>query len=153
MNCRSFSPCRFRCPLTVCLLLWMCAVVLGFGVEQVIAEEKDAEDRIFEMRTYITNDGKLDALHARFRDHTNTLFEKHGMTLIGYWTPVDGDEAKNTLVYMLAYPNREARAKAWKGFLADPAWIKAYATSIKDGRLVKQVISKFLTPTDYSPIK
>src|SRR5437764_13859278 len=63
----------------------------------------------FEMRTYTAADGKLDALHARFRDHTNALFLKHGMTVIGYWTPTDGEKAKNTLVYILAYPDREAR--------------------------------------------
>ena len=66
------------------------------------------EPRVFEMRIYTTHDGKLDALNARFRNHTNKLFEKHGMDLVAYWTPLEGDEAKNTLIYVLAYPSREA---------------------------------------------
>ncbi len=112
-----------------------------------------AEHRVFELRTYTTHAGKLDALHSRFRDHTNALFVKHGMSLIGYWTPAEGPEAKNTLVYILAYPSREAREASWKAFRDDPAWKSAYEASIKDGKLVEKVESKFLDPTDYSPIQ
>ena len=84
-------------------------------------EVRAADDsRVFEMRTYHTHDGKLDALHARFRDHTVGLFEKHGMTNIAYWVPKDGDG--NTLVYLLAYPSREERGRMWKAFLNDPDW-------------------------------
>jgi len=112
-----------------------------------------AADRLFEMRTYITNEGKMPELHKRFREHTNKLFEKHGMTLVGYWTPVDGEDAADTLVYILAYPDRESREKSWKAFMADPDWQAAYKASHANGSLVKKVISRFLTPTDYSPIK
>jgi hypothetical protein len=113
----------------------------------------EKENRFFELRIYTTHPGKLDALHARFRDHTNRLFKKHGMQLVGYWTPTEGEEAKNTLVYMLAYPDAEARDKAWKAFKDDPEWQKAYADSRQDGPIVMKVENKFLTPTDYSPIK
>jgi hypothetical protein len=109
--------------------------------------------RFFEQRIYITHPGKLDALHQRFRDHTNRLFQKHGMELIAYWTPVEGEDASNTLIYVLAYPDREARDKSWKAFLDDPEWKKAYEESHKAGPIVMKVESKFLTPTDYSPIK
>lgn len=110
-----------------------------------------AEDsRCFEMRTYHTHPGKLEALHKRFREHTNKLFEKHGMTLIGYWVP---DDRENTLVYILAYPSREARDKAWDGFRNDPEWKKAFAESRVDGPIVEKVESVFLEATDYSPIK
>lgn len=116
------------------------------------AQEKSAP-RYFEMRTYTAPEGKLDALNARFRDHTNRLFVKHGMALVGYWTPADGPDAKNTLVYILAYPSREARENSWKAFRADPQWHTARDASEKDGKLVLKVEEKFLTPTDYSPIK
>ena len=112
-----------------------------------------AADRLFEMRTYITNEGKMPELHKRFREHTNKLFEKHGMTLVGYWTPVDGEDAADTLVYILAYPDRESREKSWKAFMADPDWQAAYKASHANGPLVQKVISRFLSPTDYSPIK
>ena len=52
-----------------------------------------AHAEIFELRIYTTNEGKLDDLHARFRDHTTDLFEKHGMTNMGYWVP---EGAKDT---------------------------------------------------------
>ena len=115
----------------------------------------------FEMRTYTAGPGKLDALHARFREHTNALFLKHGMTVIGYWTPVpldkptpgEVDKATNTLVYILAYPDRETRDKMWKAFQSDLDWKKAREDSEKNGKLVDHVDSVFYTAMDYSPIK
>jgi NIPSNAP len=118
-----------------------------------VSQVKAADSRLFELRTYTTNPGKLEALHARFRDHTNKLFNKHGMQMIGYWTPADAPESENTLVYMLAYPSREAREASWKAFGDDPEWKAARAESEKDGKLVVKVESKFLNPTDYSPIQ
>ena len=111
-----------------------------------------AQERLFEIRTYTTHEGRLDALHARFRDHTNHIFVKHGMSLIGYWTPTEGPDSTNTLVYILAYPDKQAREKAWDAFRVDPDWKKARADSEKDGKIVKEVKSVFLRATDYSPI-
>jgi hypothetical protein len=116
------------------------------------AQEKPAA-RLFEMRTYTAPEGKLDALNARFRQHTNRLFVKHGMALVGYWTPAEDPEAGNTLIYILAYPSREAREESWAAFRNDPEWHAARDASEKDGKLVLKVESKFLTPTDYSPIR
>ena len=113
----------------------------------------ESKDRVFEIRTYHCNEGKLDALNARFRNHTNKLFQKHGIDLVGYWVPTDGEESKNTLVYIIAFPSREAAKKSWQAFIKDPDWQAAYKASVKDGKLVKKVESKFLSPTDYSPIK
>ena len=112
------------------------------------------ENRIFEMRTYTASPGKIQALHARFRDHTCKLFEKHGMTNVGYWQPISGDNAENTLVYILAYPSKEAREASWKAFVGDEEWKKVKADSEKDGTpLAAKVVSVFMNPTDYSPIK
>ena len=112
-------------------------------------------ERFFELRTYTTHEGQLGNLHKRFRDHTNRIFKKHGMELVGYWTPADGDAAKNTLAYILAYPSRQARDKAWAAFRKDPEWQKVYKQSHVDagGKIVKKVESLFMTPTDYSPVK
>jgi hypothetical protein len=110
--------------------------------------------RCFEMRTYTAMPGKLEALHARFRDHTNKLFVKHGMTLIGYWVPRDKDKgADNTLVYLLAFPDCAARDKAFKEFVADPAWISARDASEVNGKLLEKIESVLMNATDYSPIK
>jgi hypothetical protein len=101
------------------------------------------------MRVYYAPEGKLDALNARFRDHTLKLFEKHGITNIGYWMPIDNPE--RMMVYFLAYPDRESREKSWKSFMADPQWQAAYKASEVDGKLVAKVVSKFFQATDYSP--
>jgi hypothetical protein len=108
-----------------------------------------ADTRCFEMRIYYAAPGKLDALNTRFREHTCKLFEKHGMVNIGYWLPMTNTE--NKLVYLLAYPNREAREKSWKEFGADPDWQAAAKASEKDGRLVTKADSIFLAATDFSP--
>lgn len=139
------------CTVWSVALFTVAAVLMMFAIS-VPAEAADGS-RVFEMRTYTTNDGKLEALHARFRDHTIRLFKKHGMDVIAFWTPQDDELSQNTLVYLLAYDSIEARRKAWAAFLADPEWQKAYAESIKDGKLVKSIESTFLAPTDYSPLK
>jgi hypothetical protein len=116
-------------------------------------EDKKVEKRIFEMRTYYAAEGKMAALHARFRDHTCKLFEKHGMTIIGFWSPTDSKEAEKKMVYILAFPSKEAADKSWAAFRDDPDWKAARDASEKDGKLVEKVDSVFLNPTDYSPIK
>jgi hypothetical protein len=118
-----------------------------FGVSMVMSAEPDS--RLFELRTYYAHPGKLESLQARFREHTTKLFEKHGMTNIGYWTPIENPE--NQLIYILAYPSREAREKSWQAFLADPEWKKAAQESEASGPLVAKSDKVFLTATDYSP--
>lgn len=134
-------------------LIAACGLSLLASVFASSARAEDKSGRLFEMRTYIANDGKFADLHSRFRDHTNKLFVKHGMELVGYWVPAEGPDSENTLIYILAYPNREAREKSWKAFMADADWHAARDASEKNGKLVKKVEIKYLNPTDYSPIK
>jgi hypothetical protein len=115
-----------------------------------------SDSRVFEMRTYYAAPGKLEDLQARFRNHTTKLFEKHGMTNIGYWVPVDektGQPSGNTLVYILAFPSLEARQKSWEAFRNDPAWNTVRTESEKNGKIVEKIESVFLKATDYSKIK
>jgi NIPSNAP protein len=109
--------------------------------------------RIFEIRTYTTEDGRLDALNARFRDHTTRLFKKHGMTNVGYWTPEDAPLSRNTLIYILAHPSKEAATKNWEEFRNDPEWKKVRDESEASGKIVSKVVSVFMDATDYSPLK
>lgn len=110
------------------------------------------ETRVFELRTYTAHPGKLADLESRFRDHTMRLFVRHEMTNVGYWIPQDSTGA-NTLVYILAHPSREAATRNWEAFRADPEWVAAKAASEANGPLVQNVVSVFLSPTDYSPIQ
>lgn len=127
-------------------------VALGLvGVaERPVRGEKKVENRVFELRTYYAAPGKMADLHTRFRDHTCKLFEKHGMTIIGFWSPEKPEEAEKKLIYILAYPSKDAKDKAWKAFQADPAWQKAKSESEKNGKLVDKVESVTMNPTDYS---
>ncbi len=125
-------------------LLFAITCMLG----SAMAAEKEA--RFFEMRTYYAPPGKLADLEARFRNHTTALFEKHGMANIGYWVPLTNIE--NKLIYLLAYPSREAREKSWIAFFADPEWQAVVRESEKNGKLVSKAESVFLAPTDFSPL-
>ena len=112
-----------------------------------------ATTRVFELRTYRANPGKLDALRARFADHTVALFARHSIELVAFFDVADGDRAADTLTYLLAFPDREFAEEAWAAFRADPDWIAAKAASEVDGELAAHIDSTFLTPTDYSPIR
>jgi NIPSNAP len=113
----------------------------------------DKKPRVFEIRTYTCEKDKLPALLSRFRDHTTKLFEKHGMTNIGYWVPTDSERSKNTLIYVLAHDSRAAADKSWNGFRNDPDWLKARDASEAAGKIVSKVESIFADPTDFSPLK
>lgn len=128
------------------------SLLLATIVSTSLLGSASAEDggKVYELRTYTTHPGKLDALHARFRDHTMKIFEKHGMRNVMYWTPADTD---HTLVYLLEHDSREAADKSWAAFRKDPEWQKAYKASQKDGKLVMKVEKQFLTLTDFSPGK
>lgn len=123
--------------------------LLTFGLFAVTAVAADKPDtRLFEMRVYYAKPGKLDALNARFRDHTTALFTRHGMTNLGYFVPIDNQE--NKLVYFLAFPDRASRDASFKAFGADPDWKAAAKDSEKDGKLIERIDNVFLTATDYA---
>jgi NIPSNAP len=113
------------------------------------------DSRCFEIRTYYAAPGKLEELHARFRNHTMRIFKKHGMEVVGFWGPTDKENgSENKLVYIMVFPNREARDLAWKNFRSDPEWNAVRTESEKNGKLLaKDVESVILSATDYSPVK
>jgi hypothetical protein len=140
------------------LIILALGVLLGTGLlrTHLVAQQTEESSSIthfFEQRTYTTHPGRLDALVRRFRDHTTRLFEKHGMINIGYWIPSDPPLSENTLIYILAYPSREARDASWAAFRADPDWVAAAAASQVDGEIVMGVESVFMDPTDFSAIR
>ena len=102
------------------------------------------------MRTYYAAEGKLDALNARFRDHTRKLFEKHGMTNVGYWVPKD---KPNTLIYIVSHASPEAAKKNWDAFRADTDWVRVKTESEASGPIVEKVESVYMSPTDFSKLK
>ena len=107
---------------------------------------------VHELRTYVTNPGKLDNLNARFRDHTLGLFNKHGIKSVGYWVPTDGEKSKSTLIYVITHESRDAAKASWKAFGSDPAWKKVARESQVDGKILAQrPDSVYMNETNYSP--
>ncbi|MCS7166885.1 MAG: NIPSNAP family protein [Gemmatales bacterium] len=125
-------------------------ISVGLTLAMCITAAEPTTNTVYELRIYHTAPGKMEALLARFRQHTIKLFEKHGMTNIGYWVPVD--EKDQRLIYLLSFPSVEARDRCWKAFAADPEWQRVRAETEKEGRLVERVESFLLRPTDYSPV-
>jgi len=126
----------------------------GFMARGVVPGEPvahaQAPARVFEMRTYVVPEASLGPLNTRFRDHTMRLFQKHGITNVAYFTPMDEAKKKTTLVYLIAHPSREKAAENWKAFQGDPDWQAAAKAS---GVPRPEIVSEFLTATDYSPLK
>lgn len=131
-------------------------LVTGYAIgatstPRAVDAQTGAGARVFELRTYTTPDeAKFTMLNARFRDHTTKLFERHGIVNVGYWTPVD---TPNTLIYIVAHKSPEEAKKSWAAFRADPEWKKVSAETQAQGLTGVKVESKYLQPTDYSPMK
>jgi hypothetical protein len=106
---------------------------------------------VYELRIYHVNEGKLDDLLRRFRDHTIALFNKHNMKSLAYWIPTDDPLKGKTLVYILEHPSREAATSNWQTFRDDPEWQSVRDKSEANGKLVDHIDSTFLALTDFSP--
>jgi hypothetical protein len=133
------------------------AFLAGFAARGILPGEQvahaQATGKVYELRTYTAPDGKLDELHARFRNHTMRIFQRHGMENVVYFRPQDAPASQNTLIYVLAHKSREAAKESWAAFQKDPEWRKVAQDSQVNGKIVASVQSIFLDPTDYSPMK
>ena len=151
MNSKAQS--KFLLPTACAWLIvgWLVSGCAG-GANPVQAARAAAlptdEYALYELRTYTTNEGKLEALKDRFRDHTLALFAKHGIRNVAYWTPTD---KPNTLIYVIAHKDKAAATKSWQAFIADPQWQAAYAASRQNGPLVTNIDSVFMQKTNFSP--
>lgn len=119
---------------------------------------EQADSKLYELRFYVARPGKLPDLHARFRDHTLGLFEKHGMENVIYWTVAegakdDGEDAANMLVYIIAHKDAAAKDASWAAFRADPEWQEVARKSEENGKiLAKPPRAILMTETDFSAV-
>jgi hypothetical protein len=127
--------------------------LLMFGVGIVAQTRAQSPGHVYELRMYHTNEGKLDAVVARFRDHTVDIFKRHNMKSVGYFIPQDPPNSGNLLIYVLEHPNRQEADKNWAAFQADPEWQKVRAASEANGALVGKIDRYFMNPTDFSALK
>src|SRR6201987_4050486 len=133
------------------LVAFVCGAVLMLGFSSL--SSSNYTQHVYELRMYHVNPGKMDALKARFGDHTDAIFKSHNMKSVGYWVPEDAPDSQKLFIYILEHPSRQEAAKNWAAFKADPEWQKVKARSEANGPLVDQEDSYFMDPTSYSALK
>ncbi len=127
----------------------LAAIVLPVSAQETALDPRAA---LYELRVYHAHPGKLDALNARFREHTLELFEKHGMRNVAYWIEQPTEQSPDgKVIYVLAFPSREARDASWAAFVADPEWQEVARNSELGGKLIARIDSTLMSLADYSP--
>jgi len=124
------------------------AVTLGFNPGR-----SNSPQHVYELRMYQVNEGKMDALIARFGDHTDAIFKRHNMKSVGFWRPEDAPHSQNLFIYILEHPSREEAKQNWAAFQADPEWKEVKAASEVNGPLAKHIDSYFMDPTSFSALQ
>jgi NIPSNAP len=106
---------------------------------------------VFEYRVYEVVPGRLPALHKRFQFTTLGYFQKHGISVIGFWEAMVG--TTNELHYLLRYDDMAHRERAWGAFQADEGWIRDRAASEADGPIVARIRNQLRRATEYSALQ
>ncbi|MEC7766664.1 MAG: NIPSNAP family protein [Pseudohongiellaceae bacterium] len=134
------------------IVIPLLSLIVGVGAGIFFTSSAQSE-KVFELRTYKATPGNLDNLHARFRNHTTRIFRKHGMEIVGYWSPTSEEEREDTLVYMLEHADLETATASWQAFIADPEWAEVAAASNANGQILGGIEAKYMVATDYSPMQ
>ena len=129
------------------------SLILGLGTGIYASSSAAQDNKVYELRTYTATPGNLENLHARFRDHTIRIFENHGMKIVGFWSPLSEDDADDTLIYVLEHASQEAANASWQAFGQDPEWKSVSEASNANGPILAGVERRYMSATDYSPIK
>ncbi len=142
------------------MLKWQILALIGVavgiaGVGWAVAEQQRAAAQVFELRVYKSMPGKRQALADRFHDHTAAMFERAGMTNVGYFNAVSGDDADDTFIYVLAYPSREAREAMWRelGTFEDFQEVIIAVERDDQRKLVDTIDARIMEPTSYSALR
>lgn len=139
-------------PLTKITGISLISITLGIVAGMQLAVSAQGQ-KVFELRTYTATPGNLENLHARFRDHTTRIFAKHGMHVVGYWTPTDEEKAEDTLIYILEHESLEAAGASWRAFGQDPEWQQVAEASNANGQILGGIEREYMIATDYSPLQ
>ena len=134
------------------LLFFLCGAAVMFGLSTLNGSSAKSPHHVYELRLYHVNEGKMDALKARFGDHTDSIFKRHNMKSIGYWSPEDAPSSQNLFIYILEHPSRQEGEKNWTAFQADPEWQKVKTESEARGALVDHIDRYFMDPTSFSAL-
>jgi hypothetical protein len=126
----------------------------GFPVVQVPAAKQGGGTRIYELRTYESNNPKTLARKIRmFDEGESALFAKIGMTNVFYGETIAGRNMPN-LTYMVGFDDLAHREKAWSTFVAHPEWKKMLAQpGVSDAEIVSNISNAIVRPLAWSAIK
>jgi hypothetical protein len=135
------------------LFAFLCGAAVMLCFSSLRGSSAQTPKHVYELRLYHVHESKMDALTARFGDHTDAIFKRHNMKSIGYWVPEDAPHSQNLFIYVLEHPSREEAKENWAAFQADSEWKKVKAESEAQGPLVDHIDSYFMDPTSYSALK
>lgn len=116
---------------------------------------KAASDRVFELMIYHTVAGKVPALESIFRDVAK-LQSKYNLNVIGYWVPDQDPAWKDTFVYLVVHPSREAAEANWHALHVDPEFLpyrKSAEPLIEKVNGDYNVDEVYMRPTDFSAMR
>src|SRR5947208_16957478 len=133
-------------------LSFLSGVLVMAALGTLLGSDAQSSQHVYELRLYHAKEGKINALQARFGDHTDALFSRHNMKSIGYWRPEDPPSSQNLFVYILEHPSRQEAEKNWAAFQADPEWQKVKTESEAHGALVDHIDRYFMDPTSFSAL-
>jgi hypothetical protein len=135
------------------VLFFLCGAAVMLAFSTLRGSNAQPPRHVYELRLYHVHEGKMDALKARFGDHTDAIFRRHNMKSIGYWSPEDAPDSQDLFVYILEHPSRQEAEKNWAAFQADPEWKKVKAESEANGPLVDHIDHYFMDSTSFSALQ
>jgi len=135
------------------VLPFLCGGALMLALSGLGGSDGKPSHHVYELRLYHVKEGKIDALKARFGNHTDSIFKRHNMKSIGYWSPEDAPSSQNLFVYILEHPSRQDAEENWAAFQADEEWQKVKAESEANGPLVDHIDRYFMDPTSFSTLQ
>lgn len=113
-----------------------------------------AKPRIFELRIYSIEPGKLQAFRDRWRDRAVPLYEKKGVHNIGWWVCAERDaQGHEQFICLLAAESADAIQRAVSEFHSDPDWQRIEKETEREGKLRSSVVAYKLTPLEFSALK
>jgi hypothetical protein len=126
----------------------------GFPTVHVPAPKQGGGTRVYEIRTYESNNAKTLARKIRmFDEGESALFAKIGMTNVFFGETIAGTNMPN-LTYMVGYDDLAHREKVWAAFVAHPEWKKMLAQpGVSDAEIVSNITNSIVRPLAWSAVK
>jgi hypothetical protein len=123
-------------------------------VEPPPQSEENRAPRIFELRTYESNNGTTLARKVKmFNEGEAAIFKRLGMQPVFFGEALVAPRMPS-LTYMLSYDDLAARDRLWKVFGSDPEWQKLRAQpGYSDAEIVSNISNEILRPLPFSDIR